>query len=211
MDRGRWMDCGHPTTDEGVHSEHAATQGSPMNEDPAKAIARLLDPLLRAMEALGFVARHLYPPELDDSMSSIGTPDHDLKMAQAAQTKWPAHLSGIGATLNEATEATLQAFAGLRETVDGSSDVRRAYRALLLATKGIEALYPLARVLPQVNRFFLDPQIWSDEEFQRQFLRGVAHRRTGPLCFDNDGAERGGYWLYKPEYYTPARRWQIVM
>jgi phospholipase/carboxylesterase len=182
-----------------------------MNEDSAKAIARLLDPLLRALEALGFVARHLYPPEFNDLMSGIGTPDNDLNMAQAAQPKWPAHLSGIGATLNEATEATLQAFAGLRETVDGSSDVRRAYRALRLATRGIEALYPLASVLPQVNRFFLDPQLRSDEEFQRQFLRGAAHCRTGPLCFDNDGAERGGYWLYIPEYYTPARKWPLVM
>src|SRR5262245_42673565 len=182
-----------------------------MNEDPANAIAPLLNPLLRALEALAFIARHLYPPKFNDLMSSVGTPDQDLKMAQAAQTVWPAPLSDIGATLNGATDAVLQAFAGLRETVDGSVDVRRAYRALRLATKGIEELYPLAGVLPAVNRFFLDPQLRSDEAFQRQFLRGTAHDRTGTMCFDNDGAERGGYWIYIPEYYDPARKWPLIM
>jgi phospholipase/carboxylesterase len=182
-----------------------------MNEDPAKAITPLLSPLLRALEALAFIARRLYPPEFNDLMSSVGTPDHDLKMAQASQSEWPAHLSGMGATLNEATDAALQAFTGLRETVDGSGDMRGAYRALRLATKSVEVLYPLAGILPAVNRFFLDPQVRSDEAFQRQFLRGTAHYRTGPICFDNDGAERGGYWLYIPEYYTPARKWPLVM
>ena len=182
-----------------------------MHEDPPNAIAPLLNPLLHALEALAFIARHLYPPKFNDLMSSVGTPDQDLKIALAAQPEWPAHLSDIGATLNGVTDAALQAFAGLRETVDGSFDVRRAYRALRLATKGIEELYPLASVLPAVNRFFLDPQLRSDEVFQRQFLRGTAHHQTGPMCFDSHGAERGGYWLYIPEYYEPARKWPLVM
>jgi phospholipase/carboxylesterase len=181
-----------------------------MNEDPTITITPLLNPLLRALEALAFIARHLYPPEFNDLMSSIGAPDQELKMAQAAQPQWPAHLSDIASKLNKVTDAALQAFAGLREIVDGSVDVRRAYRALRLATTGIEALYPLAAILPAVNRFFLDPQLRSDEVFQRQFLGGTARYRTGPICFDN-GVERGGYWLYIPEYYAPARKWPLVM
>jgi phospholipase/carboxylesterase len=182
-----------------------------MNEDSASANTPLLYPLLCALETLAFIARHLYPPEFNELMMSVGTPDQDLKMAQAAQSEWPTHLSDIGATLNGVTDVALQAFAALRETADGPGDVRRAYRALRLATKGLEELYPLAGVLPAVNRFFLDPQRRSDEAFQRQFLRGTAHNRTGPMCFDNDGAERGGYWLYIPEYYEPARKWPLVM
>jgi phospholipase/carboxylesterase len=181
-----------------------------MNEDLSNAIASLLDPLLRALEALAFIARHLYPPKFNDLMASVGTPDQDLKMAQAAQTEWPAPLADVGATLNGATDAALQAFAGLRESL-GSVDVRRAYRALRLATKGIEELYPLAGVLPAVNRFFLDPQLRSDEVLQGNLLRGAANARRGPMRFDNDGAERGGYWLYVPEYYEPARKWPLVM
>jgi phospholipase/carboxylesterase len=182
-----------------------------MNDDPANAINPLLNSLLRALEALAFIARHLDPPNFNDLMSSIGTPDQDLTAAKATQPEWPAHLLDIGATLNGVTDAILQAFAGLRDTANGSVDVRRAYRALRLATKGIEGLYPLASVLPAVNRFFLDPQLRSDEALQRQFLAGTAHDRTGPMCFDNDGAERGGYWLYIPEYYEPAREWPLVV
>ena len=182
-----------------------------MNEDATETITPLLNPLLRALETLAFIARHLHPPEFNDLMSSVGRPDQDLALAKAAQPEWPAHLSGVGATLNEVTDGALQAFAALRETGDETVDVRRAYRALRLATRGIEALYPLAAVLPAVNRFFLDPAFWSNEVFQRQFLRGPDHRRTGPICFDKDGAERGGYWVYIPEYYAPERKWPLVM
>lgn len=181
-----------------------------MDDDPANAVTPLLNPLLRALEALAFIARYLYPPKFNDLMSGIGTPDLDLKMAQAVQPEWPAQLSDIGATLHSVTEAVLQAFAGLREAVGGSVDVRRSYRALRLATRGVEELYPLAGVLPAVNRFFLDPQLRSNEAFQKQFLGGTARDRAGPMCFDN-GAERGGYWLYIPEYYEPARKWPLVM
>ena len=31
------------------------------------------------------------------------------------------------------------------------------------------------------------------------------------MCFDPDGGERGGFWLYVPEYYTPLRAWPLVM
>ena len=182
-----------------------------MSEDLASANTPLLTSLLRALEALAFIARHLYPPKFNELMSSIGTPDQDLKIAQAAQSGWPTHLSDIGATLNSVTDVALQAFAGLRETGDGPGDVRRAHRALRLATKCVEELYPLAGVLPEVNKFFLDPQLRSDEAFQRQFLSGTARDRMGPMCFDNDGAEHGGYWLYIPEYYDPARKWPLVM
>jgi|SRR6516225_5569945 len=182
-----------------------------MNEDEAEAVAALLNPLLRALEALAFIARHLHPPDFQQLLASVGTPDADLKTAQATQPEWPAGLSAIAATLNEATNVALQAFTGLRETLDLSGDVRRAYRALRLATKGLEVLYPLAGILPPVNRFFLDPPLRSDEAFQQQFLRGPAPYRTGPMCFDPDGGERGGFWLYVPEYYTPLRAWPLVM
>jgi phospholipase/carboxylesterase len=182
-----------------------------MNEDEAEAVATLLNPLLRALEALAFIARHLHPPDFEQLMASVGTPDDDLKAAQAAQPGWPAGLLAIRGPLNEATNMALQAFTGLRETLDVSGDVRRAYRALRLATRGLEALYPLAGILPSVNRFFLDPSLRSDAAFQRQFVPGPARYRTGPMCFDTHGGERGGFWLYVPEYYTPARAWPLVM
>ena len=61
-----------------------------MNEDEAEAVAALLNPLLRALEALAFIARHLHPQDFQQLLASVGTPDADLKTAQATQPEWPA-------------------------------------------------------------------------------------------------------------------------
>ena len=103
------------------------------------------------------------------------------------------------------------AFAGLREALREPGDIRRAYRALRLLPKGLEALYPLAGILPPVNRFFLDPSLRSDDALQQLFLRGPAHDNTGVMQFDADDGDRGGFWLYVPEHYVPERAWPLVM
>ena len=77
----------------------------------------LLDPLLRALEMLAFVSRHLHPPDFADLMSSIGAPDEDLKSARANLSQWPERLSGIRGALDQTGDAALQAFAGLREAL----------------------------------------------------------------------------------------------
>jgi phospholipase/carboxylesterase len=182
-----------------------------MTAAEVEAVAKLVNPLLRALEMLALIARHFHPPHLEDLMASVGTPDDELRTAQAAQPQWPHHLAAIAAKLNEAANAVLQAFAGLREALDRSGDVRQAYRALRLTTTALEALYPLAGVLASVDRFFLDPSLRSDEALQRQFPQVPASDGTGLRCFANDGAERGGFWLYVPEYYSSSRNWPLVM
>jgi phospholipase/carboxylesterase len=174
-------------------------------------LAALLDPLLRTLEMLAFVARHLHPPDFESLMASVGTPDEDLKSARSKQPRWPDHLSGVAAALDDAAAAVVEAFAGLREVLDGSGDLRRAYRALRLATKGMELLYPLASVLPPVNRFFLDPALRSDAALLRELSGDPRRENTGIMRFDANGAERGGFWLYVPENYTPDRAWPLVM
>ena len=93
----------------------------------------------------------------------------------------------------------------------GSGDVRSVYRALRLLPKGLEALYPLAGILPPVNRFFLDPSLRSDDALQQLFLPGPAHDDTGVMQFAAGDGERGGFWLYVPEHYVPDRAWPLVM
>ena len=182
-----------------------------MDETEAEPVLAVLDPLLRAFEMLAFVSRHLHPPDFADVMSSIGAPDEALKAARASQPQWPERLSGIGSALDAASDAALSAFAGLRETLGGSGDVRSVYRALRLLPKGLEALYPLAGILPPVNRFFLDPALRSDDALQRLFLPGPAHDDTGITQFAAAAGERGGFWLYVPAHYVPDRAWPLVM
>ena len=61
--------------------------------------------------------------------------------------------------------------------MEGGGDVRSVYRALRLLPKGLEALYPLAGILPPVNRFFLDPSLRSDDALQQLFLAGSRQRQ----------------------------------
>ena len=103
-------------------------------------------------------------------MASVGTPDEELKSALARPLQWPQRPPDIGTLLGAACDAALGAFAGLRKTLQQSGDVRDVYRALRLLPKGLEALYPLAVILPPVNRFFLDPSLRSDA-VQERFLR----------------------------------------
>lgn len=180
-----------------------------MNEPAADVADALLSPLLRALEMLAFVSRHLHPPDLDDLMSSVGTPEEDLESALARQPQWPEPLSGIRDALGAASDAAISAFAGLRE-VQREGDFRGAYRALRRLATGLEALYPLAGILEPVNRFYLDPPARADEALQRRFLQ-PPRDNTGIMHFPGEDGERGGFWLYVPEHYSSDSAWPLVV
>lgn len=193
----------------GICAMRTESQGLVMTETQSAAVHALLSPLLRALELLAFIARHLHPPDISNLMASIGAPEEALRSATAGQPAWPETLSGIAGALEAASAAALQAFGGLRAALgDGGGDMRATYRALRLLPQGLEALYPLAGILPPVNQFFLDPSLRSDRALQQLLLRAPIRDTTGVMHVGGD--ERGGFWLYVPEHYTPDRPWPLV-
>ena len=176
-----------------------------MTGDDASTISSLLTPLLRAVEMLAFVARHFHPPYFDDLLNSIGNPEDAMGAAHA--TTWPENLSAIRKPIDEASEVVLSAYAGLRQGRD-LTDVRRAFRLL---PDALEILYPLASILSPVNLFFLDPARRTGTDIAVQLLGAPPRDNTGVMRFDKNGSERGGYWLYVPEIYTPDREYPLVM
>ena len=48
-------------------------------------IVAVLPPLLQSLEALGFVARHLNPPDFGRVMDAVGTPDLALQDVRAVR------------------------------------------------------------------------------------------------------------------------------
>ena len=142
-----------------------------MTEDEATTVSAILHPLLRALEMLAFVARHLHPPHLAELLDSIGRPDDALKAVLATQLPWPDSLSAIKKPIEEASEAALQAFTGLRQDTGDRADVRRALRLL---PKALATFYPLASILSPVNLFFLDPTLRSSSEVSDQFFWNVS-------------------------------------
>ncbi len=171
----------------------------------------LLPPLLRSLEALGFVARHLNPPDFEAVMDAVGAPDQALRAARPRLAAWPERLAGARAGLEAASDAVLAGFDELRAAPHQPDELRAVFRALRHAPRAQEALYPLAAGLPPVSRFFLDPASRDDQDLQARLMRAEPREDTGVFHFDNEPGERGGYSAYAPEYYDPDRAWPLVV
>lgn len=163
-------------------------------------IAATIDALMAALAPLGFVARHLHPGDLDAVLDAVGAPDDALTAAfePFRTADWPAPLAAFRAQVERAAEATLEAWAGLRLAAAGR-DIRRAYRALRAEAQAQEALFPLARVLPEVSLFFLDPDRRDDAALKADLAQGMGQPNRGVLHAENTHDQRGGFSLFVPE------------
>ena len=181
-----------------------------MSEAVVDDIVVILPPLLRSLEALSFVARHLNPPDFDRVMQSIGAPDEALSAVRPRLAHWPEPFADIKTHLDSAAHAALAAFQGLRAARNGNGDLVSVFRALRHAPRAQEALYPLATTLPPVSEFFIAPSLREDAGLIAR-LAAPAHENSGVFHDHNESGSRGGYSLYVPEYYTPDRAWPLVM
>ena len=181
-----------------------------MSEAVIDDIVAVLPPLLQSLEALGFVARHLNPPDFGRVMHEIGTPEAALQAARGNLAEWPAQFADVRAALDAASEAALAAFTGLRAVERGQGDLVAVFRALRHAPRAQEALYPLAAKFPPVSDFFLDPAMRDDEALLAR-LAQPASDNTGVIHDHNEPGSRGGFSCYVPEYCTRDRAWPLVM
>ncbi|MBR0702564.1 dienelactone hydrolase family protein [Bradyrhizobium diazoefficiens] len=181
-----------------------------MSEAVIDDIVAVLPPLLNALEALGFFARHLHPPAFASVMNAIGTPDEALQAARAAIGDWPEQFAGLRAQLNRACDETLAAFAGIREVERGHGDLVAVFRALRHLPRAQEALYPLAGQFPPVSSFFLNAAHRDDADLLSRLEAGT-REDTGILHDHNEPGSRGGFSVYVPEYYTQDRAMPLVM
>jgi phospholipase/carboxylesterase len=180
-----------------------------MSATPVDDVQRLVLPLLQTLEALAHIARHLHPPHFSRVLAGVGSPDDDLRTARALP-RWPDPYSALRPNLDHASDEALAAFAGLREAATAPQGLQVAWRALRHVPRALEALYPLAGILPPVNRFFLDPDKRQAKDFQARFLQ-PAPDGTGVLCFGDDANARTSVWIYIPETYTPDKPLPLVM
>jgi len=166
-----------------------------------------LPPLLRALEGLGFVARHLDPQALPRVLAVVAEPEATLRAVRPRLDAWPAPLGGVRDRLQTVADHALTAF----EELGAAGDLRAIFRALRLLPRAQEALYPLAAGLPPVSRYFLSPEQREDAELAARLAAPPAREDVGVSHVDNESGSRGGYSLYVPEYYQPERAWPFVM
>jgi phospholipase/carboxylesterase len=181
-----------------------------MSEAVVDDIVAVLPPLLQSLEALGFVARHLNPPDFGRVMEAAGSPDQALRAARPRLAQWPEEFSDTRTSLESASDAALAAFQGLRAVQNGDGDLVAVFRALRYAPRAQEALYALCAKLPPVSAFFVDPSLRDDANLAAR-LAQPAHENTGILHDHNEPGSRGGFSLYVPEYYKADRAWPLVM
>jgi phospholipase/carboxylesterase len=173
-------------------------------------IVAVLPPLLQSLEALGFIARHLNPPDFGRVMEAAGEPDEALRAVRPRLAQWPEEFSGVRTALESASDAALAAFRGLRAVLNGDGDLVTVFRALRYAPRAQEALYALCAKLPPVSEFFVEPALRDDTDLAAR-LAQPGNENTGIMHDHNEPGSRGGFSLYVPEYYTPNRAWPLVM
>ena len=181
-----------------------------MSEAVVDDIVAVLPPLLQTLESLGFIARHLNPPDFGQVMDAAGTPDEALQAARPRLAGWPEQFANVKSALETASDAALTSYQGLRAVLNGEGDLVSVYRALRHVSRALEALYPLAATLPPVSSFFIEPGLGEDADLLAR-LAAPAGEHTGVLHDHNEPGSRGGFSLYVPEYYSPDRAWPLVM
>jgi phospholipase/carboxylesterase len=181
-----------------------------MSEAVVDDIVAVLPPLLQSLEALGFIARHLNPPDFGRVMEAAGEPDEALRAVRPRLAQWPEEFSGVRTALESASDAALAAFRGLRAVLNGDGDLVTVFRALRYAPRAQEALYALCAKLPPVSEFFVEPALRDDTDLAAR-LAQPGNENTGIMHDHNEPGSRGGFSLYVPEYYTPNRAWPLVM
>lgn len=173
-------------------------------EELLEATTALILPLLHGLDALGQAGRFMHPPELAEVCAAIAQYREPLEAGRQtfARAQWPEHLEAFTLHANMATTLALRAFDGFAGAVTQPEPPIAAYRAMGLAAQAFAAAYPLAAMLPPVNRFYLEPEVRDNAELQQKLLESDPEKPdVGVMHADNAADQRGGFSVYVPEYY----------
>lgn len=181
------------------------------NEAMVDAITALVPRLLGMLDRLALIARHMHPPRAVELVDSLENSDGELGAAHDAfnAIDWPDGMGAFRDQLDLAAGYAVRACEGLRVAITTDKPVLGVYRALRHATRAHEALYPVAAVLPTVSHFFLEPGRRGDPDLLARLRAPIDD--SGVLHAENETGQRGGFSVYVPEYYNPARRWPLIM
>lgn len=171
-----------------------------MEPTPLRRVEELVDPLLRTLEAIGLIQRHLHPLGYVHQLERAEAPVEALRAARAGEA-WPDPYSAMRPLLDEASDHALAAMDGMHAAAEPPEDMTQAYRALRHLPRALEALYPLAGILPPVNRFFIEPGLREDRSLQARLMTPAPEGGidTGVLCLGDDPDARETMWMYAPE------------
>jgi len=175
------------------------------------AITALVPALLHALEGLAFISRHLHPPQMDTVLGHVGRLDVGVKdgLTIFQSVAWPDDLSAFKERLESSATSTMRAY---EELHGAAGDIMNSYKALRHNARALEALYPIASVLPPVSRFFLEEAQRDDKELMQALEAGPQENQTtGIHHFGNEKKERGGFSFYVPENYDVTKKYPVIV
>ncbi|NJN52211.1 MAG: hypothetical protein HC809_11030, partial [Gammaproteobacteria bacterium] len=101
--------------------------------DPILDATTALVPLLMsALDALGYVGRHLHPPDLQDLANALEGFDERLNAARTRfdAVQWPEELGFFKGQVLRSADAATAALTGFAASARDPNGVMRAYRAM---------------------------------------------------------------------------------
>lgn len=178
-------------------------------------VGGVVTPIIAALEKLNHFGRYLHPPALPSLLRGVSQADTALRegFEQFSMADIPAEFQAIKKRLEIVVGLVRETFADLQHcSGEDPNEVFKAYRALRNYTHAVEALYPLAAILPGISRFFIESDMRDDDTLQHK----LAHPQTtrddvGVLHLDNARDARGGFSLYVPEYYDATQDLPLIM
>ncbi len=178
------------------------------------AISAALPPMLTALHALAYVGRHLHPPNLHTLVDAVAATAPPVRngLERFRDVPFPAHLEQFKEQVVRTGKHLCRAFDSLAAAAGDPNGAMQAYRAMGHRTRAIEALYPVAALLPPVNRFFVEAEHRTDEALLAKLAQAdPSQDDVGILHVGNDKETRGGFSLYVPEYYDPNRAHPLIV
>lgn len=181
----------------------AASHCAGMTSAGVEQLQAYLPPLLRALDGLIFVTRHLDPIGYSHQLARVREPHRELQAVRALP-EWDDPYGALRPLLDETADLVIAAWDGLYQAAAPPEDLTAAFTALRKLPRALETLYPLAGIVPPISRFFLDPQVRDDADLQKRLFRQPPPPNTGVIRIGEDDRARQTVWMYVPETYDPA-------
>ncbi len=180
----------------------------------------MLPPVLNALEALAYVGRHLHPPNLPSLAGAVADNAEPVRtgLAQFKAADFPESFANFKDCVIRTAEHVLSAHERLDAAAGGMNGAMGGYRAMGEYTRAVQALYPVAAMLPPVSRFFVSKERRSDEALAAKLGAADGARAEVGIMIGPDANEtsdgddrRGGFALYVPEYYDATESYPLIV
>lgn len=174
-----------------------------------RALAEIGAGALAALHALEAGFRQLHPPLIPQLREQLAPVHARVHAAHAAfvDEEPPTALAPFHAELAAAAELARDALSRFIDETPGAHPAAGMLASMSLHARAQERFYPLRLALPPLARYFAEPACSDPSALEpgTPSTHEVGHHRAG----DEDG--RGGFCLYVPERYDPARSWPLIV